>query len=355
MPDTLFSIVTLFGLGLALCALCYALISSLAQEFKAHSTQSKENIERVTPDTFFKIAVEYLRDNFYDQTKADALADWLQAFERPLVTFSQAAEAINKALALLGDEYTVFREVRSEVAEPVHSAKLADRLAYIRISSFRSKQCAKSVYEQMLRLSGSSAYIIDLRGNGGGLLRQALETFALFANEGSFAIERMRINGHSNTGVAKLTLDGLHLAHDHSRLARYPNLLQGKPLAVLIDQNSASCSETLARALRKLPNTVLIGAPTRGKGSVQLVQRIGSVSEVAVTSGYIYDEKGNSLHHQRVIPDIWIKANFWNAEIIAAFQWARSRTINYQNWLGLSVLYCRLWMLAVYFSCLKIA
>ncbi|MCG8380512.1 MAG: carboxy terminal-processing peptidase [Proteobacteria bacterium] len=136
--------------------------------------------------------------------------------------------------------------------------------------------------------------IIDLRGNGGGSLSEALELTGLFIDRGPVvqtkdASGRVDINYDPEPGVV------------------YPG-----PLAVLVDRNSASASEIFAGAIQDYHRGIIIGEPTFGKGTVQNVidlnRFIKETSEdhgrLKTTIAQFFRVSGGSNQHKGVVPDI---------------------------------------------------
>jgi len=133
----------------------------------------------------------------------------------------------------------------------------------------------------------AQGYILDLRGNPGGLLDQAVAVADLF-------IRRGRI----------ITTAGRHPDSWQRFEATGDDLIDGLPLAVLIDGRSASASEVVAAALQDNARAVIIGASSFGKGSVQTVTRLPNDGELFLTWARIYAPSGYTLHRQGVQPTI---------------------------------------------------
>ena len=147
---------------------------------------------------------------------------------------------------------------------------------------------------QELVEDGISGLIIDLRGNGGGSLSEALEFTGLFIDKGPVvqtkdASGRVEINGDPQPGIEF-----------------------AGPLAVLVDRNSASASEIFAGAIQDYNRGIIIGEPTFGKGTVQNVidlnRFIKDSSEdhgkIKTTIAQFFRVSGGSNQHKGVIPDV---------------------------------------------------
>jgi len=136
--------------------------------------------------------------------------------------------------------------------------------------------------------------VIDLRGNGGGSLSEALELTGLFIKEGPI------VQTKDSSGKVETNFDP------------DPAIIYGGPLAVLVDRNSASASEIFAGAIQDYRRGIIIGEPTFGKGTVQNVvdlNRFIRNSEInhgrlKTTVAQFFRISGGSNQHKGVIPDI---------------------------------------------------
>ena len=155
----------------------------------------------------------------------------------------------------------VFVIVRAKVVVPsVKSARLDGDIGYITIDHF-SQKTSGEVADALDGLASDGALhalIIDLRGNTGGSMRHATRIVNYFVAEGTL----VRTEGSDGLPVAKLTArieaDARHLRFDG-------------PVAVLIDEKTASGSEILAGGLKYTERSLTIGSQTFGKGTVQKV------------------------------------------------------------------------------------
>ncbi|RPJ03002.1 MAG: S41 family peptidase, partial [Chloroflexi bacterium] len=151
------------------------------------------------------------------------------------------------------DQFTV-EVTRTRVELPVTDSTLYGSVGYIALSSFNQK--ATDALEQDwtdLSEQGAEALILDLRGNPGGLLNQAVSVSDLFLGAGPVVTQRDR--------------DGNEVVYS----ADDGDAAEEIPLVVLIDEGSASAAEVVAGALRDYERAVLIGQQSFGKGSVQHV------------------------------------------------------------------------------------
>ena len=160
-------------------------------------------------------------------------------------------------------------------------------IGYIKIILFSNrtnKELERAIAE--LEKEGASRYILDLRGNGGGLLDTAVSVASQFLREGAVLTEDRRGAG---TKVYNVRKGG--------------NLLD-QPLVVLVDGGTASASEIVAGALQDYDRAPLLGERTFGKGSVQLVYDLSDQSSLHVTVAKWLTPKQNSIDGGGLTPDI---------------------------------------------------
>ncbi|GAB4173627.1 MAG: S41 family peptidase [Thalassobaculales bacterium] len=143
--------------------------------------------------------------------------------------------------------------------------------------------------EEMRRQIGPafSGVILDMRGNPGGLLDQAINVADLFISEGEIISTRGR--------------------HPHS-LQRYDargdDVAAGQPVIVLINGGSASAAEVVAAALQDSGRALVLGTTSFGKGTVQTVIRLPNEGEMTLTWAKLYAPSGYALHALGVVPEI---------------------------------------------------
>jgi len=127
--------------------------------------------------------------------------------------------------------------------------------------------------------------ILDLRGNGGGLLTAAQEVAGIWLRDQVVVSERT--NG--------VTTDELHSSNDP--------ILDGVPTVVLVNGSSASASEIVAGALQDYHAATLIGEKTFGKGSVQKLINLPDGAVLKVTVAKWYTPDGKNINKQGIMPD----------------------------------------------------
>lgn len=172
-------------------------------------------------------------------------------------------------------------------ANSVQSRLQGDGVGYIRIASFDAPT-PEDLREAVagLREHGARGLVIDLRGNGGGLVNAAVGVVSEFVREGE--VIRWAAADGSET-VERVAGDGT--AYD-------------LPLAVIVDGYSASASEVVAGALQDHERAVIVGARTFGKGSVNVLHELESGAGLHVTIARWLTPNGRMIEGEGVAPDI---------------------------------------------------
>ena len=189
---------------------------------------------------------------------------------------------------------------------------------------FRSttRDVAKLVEE--LDAAGVDGLVIDLRGNGGGSLREANELTGLFIEYGP----TVQIKG---TG-ARIWRDG--------KRRRGP-FYEG-PLAIMIDRLSASASEIFAGALQDYGRAIIVGDRSFGKGTVQTLLDLPE-GQLKITESKFYRISGDSTQHRGVIPDISYPSLLQHDEIgesslEKALDWDRIAPVRHKNYAAIDAI-----------------
>lgn len=164
-------------------------------------------------------------------------------------------------------------------------------VGYVRLHAFNALAADRleGVIEDF-EAAGVKGMILDLRGNGGGLLDESVEVAGLLAGRG--LVVRQKYS------------DGREEEHSARRRAA---LARDTPLAVLVNRSSASASELVAGALQDKGRAVLIGEPTLGKGSVQVTRVLSDESQIRVTNSLWFTPAGRSINGEGLVPDVLIE------------------------------------------------
>lgn len=183
-------------------------------------------------------------------------------------------------------EQTLTRKRTSEQKDKVEAGVAAvgqdgHRVGYLRLRNFGARG-ALDMNEALVRVraEGADELVLDLRGNPGGSFQVALEIAALFLEPGSVAA-RVQTPGSGGEHPVRVGTPGVPVARE--------------PLAVLVDQGSASSSEVLAAALRGNCRAPLLGARTYGKAAVQGVFGLPNREAVALTVAKYSGPSGTAI------------------------------------------------------------
>ncbi|MGG4202027.1 S41 family peptidase [Peribacillus frigoritolerans] len=174
--------------------------------------------------------------------------------------------------------------------ETVYAEMLDDGVAKIQVTSFseHTVQELKTALEEMSK-KDMKGLVLDLRGNPGGLLDQAIEMASLFIPNGKVVLQVEDRSGKKD--VYKSENDGeLKI-----------------PVVVLIDDGSASASEIVAAAVSESADIPLIGVKSFGKGTVQTAQDFEDGSNFKYTAAKWLTPEGNWIHKKGIKPDINVK------------------------------------------------
>ncbi|MGB7415878.1 MAG: carboxyl-terminal processing protease CtpB [Thermosynechococcaceae cyanobacterium] len=164
-----------------------------------------------------------------------------------------------------------------------------NRIGYIRLNEFSShaSEQTKAAIEK-LTADKVDGFVLDLRGNPGGLLNASIDIADMWLDHG-LIVQTTNRQG-KNEKVR----------------ARRKSLTQ-KPLAILVDNNSASSSEILTGALQDNDRAEVVGSTTFGKALVQSVHKLSDGSGLAITVAHYYTPKGTDINHKGIDPDIAVQ------------------------------------------------
>ena len=189
-------------------------------------------------------------------------------------------------------------------------------------ASFTEQGCANDMAKCILKLKkdGMEGLVLDLRGNGGGSLYEAIALSGIFIDYGPI------LAASDNTGEVKVLKD----------INR--GFIYDGPLMILIDAGSASASEIVAAVLQDYKKAIVVGVPSFGKATSQMVYPldplVGDFSGIQenpdygyanITGGILYRVNGKSNQGIGVLPDIELG--------MTAFDSIEERERTYQNWL----------------------
>ena len=154
-------------------------------------------------------------------------------------------------------------------------------IAYLALSGF-TREAAKELKEKFVEMKkdhGLKGFVLDLRGNGGGLMNEAVDIVNLFIPKGK-AVVSMKGKAATANSMHPTTNDPVDLEI---------------PLAILVDGSSASASEIVAGAIQDYDRGVIIGQRTFGKGLVQNILPLSYNTQMKVTVAHYYIPSGRCI------------------------------------------------------------
>lgn len=192
---------------------------------------------------------------------------------------TQVVFSVKKLRSQQTVEITVTRE-RIRIPDIEFAGMLDDRTGYILQTGF-TDGVSRELRDAVTRLKkqGMQTLVLDLRGNGGGLLGEAAGIVSAFVPKGSVVVTARGKEEDSNYTV-KTTLDPID-----TRM----------PVIVLVDSGSASASEIVAGALQDMDRATIMGRRTFGKGLVQSIRPLPYGGELKVTTAKYYTPSGRCV------------------------------------------------------------
>jgi carboxyl-terminal processing protease len=164
-------------------------------------------------------------------------------------------------------------------------------IVFLKISSFNqrtARNLLKNLKKSRANLGDNiKGFILDMRGNPGGILKQSIQVADLFLAQGQISETR-----------------GRHPDSLQSYQAGGRDMAYGRPVVVLVDGKSASAAEVAAAALQDRGRAVVIGTSSFGKGTVQTVIRLPNDGEITLTWSRLIAPSGFVLHGLGVYPTI---------------------------------------------------
>ncbi len=186
------------------------------------------------------------------------------------------------------------RRVEVPCVENVHFVDPVNHVGYMRLTNFQkttTRDVERALWE--LHRQGMRSLIIDVRGNPGGLLSAAVEVADRFLAAGRIVTTR-----------------GRNARENFDYVAHRPNTWN-VPLAVLIDQDSASASEIFAGAIADSGRGEIVGETSYGKGSVQGIFRMQSAKfGLCLTTAKFYSPSGHAISHRGVQPSVVVAPTY---------------------------------------------
>ena len=215
-----------------------------------------------------------------------------------LLSLEQASELIrgevgseiNLKINRIGQGEFLLNLARAQIELPAVSYSLneeeAIKVGYINLTEFSSHAAEQmKVAIEDLNQEEVDGFVLDLRGNPGGLLFASVDIARMWVDQGNIVRTVDRRGGDREFSANHTAITNL-------------------PLVVLVDENSASASEILAGALKDNKRATVVGSRTFGKGTVQSVHSLSDGSGLAVTISRYYPPSGIDINKKGIAPDI---------------------------------------------------
>lgn len=254
-------------------------------------------------DKIYDSAWQITKDNFYDSTMNHQNWNvWKNKYRGKLESQQDLNTAIDTMLLSLGDKYTRylqktdFSEENNDIHEDYKSVSATPRyyrtripknIKYIRIDSMMNKNLSEEVKtliteaEKEAELKG---YIIDLRDNGGGLVKNASEMASLFMND------KIVLYAKTNSKNVKNT-------------TQKEGCITNKPVVILINGYTASACEVFSGAMQDNKRAYIIGTTSYGKGVIQQIKKLPDGSGLHITVMAYYTPNHNEINNKGITPD----------------------------------------------------
>lgn len=222
---------------------------------------------------------------------ADETSKWsekiaLKDFELPDLMMKKITGKLDK-FSHYYSEYDYSDDKEENAIYTLYSDRKIDDVLYLRVRIF-NKQTALAVQGSLERNKPYNAVILDLRGNSGGILNEALKVADLFTDNEIITYTSGR-NG----------------SNEHYYTSKEGRLYDG-PLAVLVDGETASAAEVLAAGLQDQSRAEIIGTNTFGKGTIQNVIQMSNGGKLVLTTEQFFTPSGKVIHQNGVTPDLCV-------------------------------------------------
>ena len=290
-------------------------LNGMLQALDPHSSYMNEEIYKEmqvdTSGSFGGLGIEITTDKGFikiispiDDTPADKAGiqagDYITHLNGDSVVDMNLKEAIELMRGEVGTSITLtiirgtedpfdVELIRDTIKMASVKHRVLNDVGVLRVSTF-NEQTTSGLQDSIQKLEESEnppiGYVLDLRNNPGGLLAESVSVSDLFLEQG----EIVSIRGREKNDVQVYS-------------AKKGDLINQKPLVVLINEGSASASEIVAGALQDHNRAVIMGMKSFGKGSVQTIVPIDS-GAIRLTIAKYYTPSGDSIQAVGIEPDV---------------------------------------------------
>jgi carboxyl-terminal processing protease len=200
------------------------------------------------------------------------------------------------------EKQPLIKEITREIIKvKAVKSKIFNDVMYLKINTF-SQQASKGLLDEINRMkkeianknSRARGLVLDLRNNPGGLLTEAVKVSDAFLDDGKLIVSIKGRNKDSKQEYIDQTKQ---------------KLIKDLPIAIIINEGSASASEIVAGALKDHKRAVIMGSKSFGKGSVQTIMPLkdGALGALRLTTSLYYTPNGTSIQAKGIEPDIEVK------------------------------------------------
>lgn len=272
--------------------------------------------EPLTPVDYYHKVWRLVRDNFLYSDRLAEFNAWEHAYDGRLNTFSEAGAAVRTMLASLKDRYSMLHDTTWCLSHTNHqktrrvaaSRMLSGGVGYLKLFTFDAPNVGDDFRSHLGSLKDASAIVLDLRGNLGGKVSAAIDVLdALVETDSTEGVHVFSLTGSQASSYdCKLTATSVvkeGKPDDEAVQERKGNLLNGRPLVLLMDRQSASASELVAGSLRMLKRTPIVGTKSFGKGVAQSLWYLDCGTLLRVTTAKVVLPGGDCIDGVGIMPD----------------------------------------------------
>jgi carboxyl-terminal processing protease len=295
------------------------MLTSLDPHSSYLSAKDFEDMQVQTRGEFGGLGIEVTQEEGFikvispmDGTPADKAGilagDFITHVNGEAVSGLMLDDAVEKMRGPIGSEIiiTVVRQgtpepfdvsiIRDTIKLTAVKGRVVGKTVVLRITTFNDQTTSglnselKKGIEELGGLENLDGVVIDLRNNPGGLLNEAITVSDAFLDKGEIVSTRGRAQGSGERYNAQSG-----------------DLIEGKPIVLLINGGSASASEIVAGALQDHRRAIVVGTKSFGKGSVQTLIPLRGDGAMRLTTARYYTPSGRSIQALGISPDIVVQ------------------------------------------------